>query len=300
MIKRLIHMGKFYYKAIRGMSRKQQLRLPAKPLSFKGRFQLNKKEKSAWLKLFGVSDIKVHVPFTYFWPLAINQVMSAINNLKINHRNVFHLHQKFTFDNTVQLDNFEKMEFKTNIQDIVVYQKSRAIVMLTGTLKNMQGEGVVHCSGEMLIKNLKESDANKLLHSSMYNHSDVSHFGGLRDRQAKLMGASIQKGSIHIPENFGIAFGKVSGDRNPVHTSSSVAKLFGYPKAFIQGMATLNFLLKFFTCDCNKQIKQIEITFCNPIYVGQEIQINFNDKQYEVIDIRGKLTAFGTYEEESI
>ncbi len=296
MLKRLIHTGKFYYKAIRGMSRRQRLSLPAKPLSFKGRFQLSKKEKLAWFKLFGVNDTKMHIPFTSFWPVAINQVMSAINNLRINHRNVFHLHQKFIFDNTLQIDNFEKMEFKTNIQDIVIYQKSRAIVILTGTLKNMHGEGVVHCSGEMLIKNLKESDANKLLHSAMYNHSDVSHLGGLRDRKTQLIGASIQKASIYIPENFGIAFGRVSGDRNPVHTSSRVAKLFGFPKAFIQGMATLNFLLKFFTCDCNKQIKQIEITFCNPIFVGQEIHINFNDKDYEIVDSKGKLTAFGTYE----
>lgn len=296
MMKRLIHTGKFYYKAIRGMSRRQRLHLPSKPLSFKGRFQLSKKEKSAWLKLFGVSDINVHIPFTYFWPTAINQVMSAINNLKINHRNVFHLHQKFTFDNTQLIDNFEKMEFKTDIQDIVVYQKSRAIVMLTGILKNMQGEGIVHCSGEMLIKNLKESDANKLLQSSMYNHSDVSHLGGLRDRKARLVGTTIQKGSIYIPDNLGVSFGRVSGDRNPVHTNSRIAMLFGFPKAFIQGMATLNFLLKFFNYDCKKQIKKIEITFCNPIFVGQEIQINFNDNEYEVIDSRGKLTAFGTYE----
>src|SRR5579863_1565829 len=292
MIKRLIHTSRFYYKAVRGLTRRQRLHLPAKPLNFKGRFQLSRKEKRAWGKLFGVSDAKLHIPFTYFWPVAIDQVMSAINNLKINHRNVYHLHQKFTFDKTVQMDNFEKMELHTHIQDIAIYQKTRAIIMLTGVLKNMQGEGIVHCSGEMLVKNLRQSDANKLLQSSIYNHSDVNHLGGLRDRKAKLIGASIQKGSIYVPENFGVTFGKVSGDRNPVHTNSRIAMLFGFPKAFIQGMATLNFLLKFFTCDYNKSIKQIDITFCNPIFVGQEIQINFNDREYEVIDSKGKLTAF--------
>jgi len=151
----------------------------------------------------------------------------------------------------------------------------------------------------MLVKNLNEADAKKILHSSIYNKTDISHLSGLRDRQPSLSGTQVQKGSFYVPENFGVAFGKISGDRNPVHTSSHIAKLFGYPKAFIQGMATVNFLLKFFVCDCKKVIKQLDITFCNPIFVDQNVQIHFNDNdnEYEVIDSRGKLTAFGTYKE---
>jgi hypothetical protein len=296
MMKRLVHASKFYYKAVRGMSRKQNLRLPSKLLSFNGRFKLGKKDKLAWFKLFQVADRKLQIPFTYFWPVAINQVMSAINNLKVNHRNIFHLSQKFIFNNLDQIDGFQKMELNTHIEDVVLYKEKRAIVILTAVLSNMQGEVVVNCEGAMLVKNLREADAVKLLHSTTYNHTDISHLGGLRDRTPKLSVSSGNKGSIYVPENFGVAFGKVSGDRNPVHTNSRIAMLFGYPKAFIQGMATLNFLLKLFVDDRKKQIRQIDITFCNPIFVGQEIQVNFTDKEYEVIDSRGKLTAFGTYE----
>ena len=64
--------------------------------------------------------------------------MSIVNSLKINHKNVFHLNQSFLFDNIQAIDNFEKTNFETCVSDIILYKKSRAIVMLTQTLKNMK------------------------------------------------------------------------------------------------------------------------------------------------------------------
>lgn len=69
---------------------------------------------------------------------------------------------------------------------------------------------------------------------------------------------------------------------------------FGYPGAFIQGSDTINFLFKFFIEDQGEDLTQFKITFCQPIFFNQNVQICYLNQEFELIDSKSKLVAFGS------
>lgn len=146
---------------------------------------------------------------------------------------------------------------------------------------------------------MSDFHVKKLQNAVNYNFTDVSEYRNLSKRQPMLADMSVKTSHFYIPKNFGACYGKISGDRNPVHTRRWLAKLFGYPRAFVQGSATLNFIIKCFIGEQQEKIKHLNIKFCRPIFLGQTVEIRFTAEKFELVSSDNELLAFGERSSES-
>ncbi len=74
-----------------------------------------------------------------------------------------------------------------------------------------------------------------------------------------------------LPSNIGRQYAKVSGDYNPIHISSILAKLFGYRKAIVHGMWSAARALAELPPLPDDQGLRADLAFKGPIFVGSRV-----------------------------
>src|SRR5689334_10090058 len=87
----------FWFMAIRGILRRQHLRLPPEPLVYRYRFSISQQVKKKWFRLYGIPDLTEEIPFTYFWPLAVKSFLQFIQSLRVRYKNVLHFKHEANF-----------------------------------------------------------------------------------------------------------------------------------------------------------------------------------------------------------
>lgn len=70
-----------------------------------------------------------------------------------------------------------------------------------------------------------------------------------------------------IAANKGLSYAKLSGDYNPIHTSSVLAKLFGFRKRIIHGWYTVCHSIAEIENKYGIQAKEVYVSFNNPIFL---------------------------------
>ena len=70
-----------------------------------------------------------------------------------------------------------------------------------------------------------------------------------------------------IPNNLGKAYGRASGDKNPLHSSDFFAKLIGFDSSILQGWYGVSRIVKECEEKNNEVYKSIEVDFRSPIFL---------------------------------
>ena len=106
---------------------------------------------------------------------------------------------------------------------------------------------------------------------------------------------------IHVPENLGRRYMKISGDFNFIHVHALLAKPFGFQRAIIHGMWSL---AKGISC-APGPLSLVEAAFLRPIFLPSKVNLTHevnNQSQYKAVvngDKHGKahLWIKGTLQE---
>jgi hypothetical protein len=288
----LWHFFYFYYYALRGLLRKQNLYLPNTTIQYKSKFHLTKMICTQWEKLFEPGLEPNKIPFTYYCMEYVKFYLKSMDILRFNYRNILHLGHEIIFSPDHQNIRIgEIVQLTLNIKDISWLDHDRAVLFIESNIEDMEGNNMRKGTDAIFLKGLTTANIEKLKNSVKYNLTDVSMYRNLSKHKPTLF--DVKTSYLHVPNNFGARYGKISGDRNPVHTREWLAKLFGYPRAFIQGSATVNFLIKHFISEQQENIKSLSIKFCKPIFPGQTIEIRFTEKKFELVNSKNDLLAFG-------
>jgi len=77
--------------------------------------------------------------------------------------------------------------------------------------------------------------------------------------------------------NLGKKYGRVSGDKNPIHTSKFLAKIFGFKRPIIQGWYTVSRVLRESLVEY-ADINRIDATFVKPIFLPSKVQMELSNQ----------------------
>lgn len=117
----------------------------------------------------------------------------------------------------------------------------------------------------------------------------------LRRRVPSIESAAAGTVAIAVPlaGDMGRRYGAVAGDRNPVHTTPLLARLFGVKRCFMQGLGLRNAVVAALARH-GLPLGQLEIRFAYPAYLGQTLQLRAAGGSFELLDEAQQLVAFGT------
>ena len=292
----IYHLVYFYYNTLLGICRKQSLALPQSKITYSYRFYFTKTKRAKWFNLFKISRFPVNIPFTFYTPIAVRAFLRTLNHLKINYKNILHLQHEEKF-----LGNVEPMQPNTPYRiemrlDDIVFLRGQRIALLFNLLvfDEKQQQEFLQIKDVVFVKNISQADLLKLKDSKIYgNHTDRSLMR-LALRKPKFNDLS-PIANTSVPKKMGVHYGMLSGDMNFIHTSKNMAKLFGYKDTFVQGMCTINYLLRAFCYDSEqKSFKGFRVTFTNPVYESQQVYVRLHDHDFELSSSCGeKLLAYG-------
>jgi acyl dehydratase len=83
---------------------------------------------------------------------------------------------------------------------------------------------------------------------------------------------------LTIPANAGRQYARVAGDRNPIHTSTLLAKLFGFKRPIAHGWYLVSKLVNQCEIKKNKAFKCIEVEFKSPVFLPGAIVLQVEEK----------------------
>jgi acyl dehydratase len=83
---------------------------------------------------------------------------------------------------------------------------------------------------------------------------------------------------IVIPANAGRQYAKIAGDRNPIHTSTLLAKLFGFKRPIAHGWYLVSKIVNLCEQHQNTTYKTINVEFKSPVFLPGAIVLQVEEK----------------------
>ncbi len=131
---------------------------------------------------------------------------------------------------------------------------------------------------------LKAVSGNELVWQgiSVFLTKTKSHTGGKKKRKSKTGKKEkilFFKETISVPSDIGLKYARVSGDYNPYHLSSGLAKIFGFKRSIAHGMWSLARVIasldRRYGIDDNAAY--IEASFKLPIFIPAKTNLGYED-----------------------
>lgn len=283
----------FYYYAFKGLLQTQNIKLPDQKLSFSESFQFSQEVKNNWDSMFQIPFSKKDYKITYYWKTCQKSYMICMNSLQFDYKNIRHLaHERFFPNPKLELKVGETYTVECGFSGVVPLNHDRVIFIIEVECRNLKNMIVSRQKDFIFLKGVDKKSLKRIKAHPLSGYPiDFSLFRSLSSRKPRLKKYKTEP--LFLPEYFGIYYGLVSGDMNPVHTSSTLAKLFGIKKPFLQGVGTANLILKTLTYNLKENIKNIQTIFTQPIYLDQTVFLRHTKNDFEVVDKNGLLLAFG-------
>lgn len=253
--------------------------------------------KKAWYDLFEIKDETINIPFSYFMrdTRSAFALFDFLNAYDFSFRHILHIKSSLWFSRSQNLflpDEVYRVEHSVN--DIVHVSNDRVCLISKSSVYDKNGEHIYDQKNGFLIKGLRPQEA--ALYDALHHHAKhrPELFLNLSKKLSLLLeDEQCSRHEITIPKGLGTQYGKLSGDKNPVHTNPMMARFMGAEGAFIQGLCTINMLLAKLVVLGYENIEKLNITFCRKIYEEQTIYLLTHQGYYELVDRYNNLLAFG-------
>lgn len=116
----------------------------------------------------------------------------------------------------------------------------------------------------------------------------------LRRREPELnaLAGDVQVRQLYIADDAGRRFGRLSGQRSPVHGSTTGARLLGRRRPHVQPMYLRNLVTRELA-EWGVGQAELQICFTRKVGLGQTLRLLRRDGVFELLDERSRLVAFG-------
>jgi len=169
-------------------------------------------------------------------------------------------------------------------EDVLQIKPDKA-AMIGRSAISRNGELYMKMRDHFVIKDLPRKDAAYL------QKDETNEFKGITHVSAEpLKNCRVEE--LYIPADLARRYGAVSGDRNIVHTSPFMAKMFGYERTFIQGLCTANLIMSRL-CMAGIKLQHFTITFGRPVFMDSMVYLYYTDSEYRLQDEDGNVLCFG-------
>ncbi len=271
----------FYSRAFKGVLRKHRVVFKNRRIGRDEHFILYPEWKQRWYELFGAPQ-NIYIPFTYSDFSRAVGFMEVIDGLGANFKYLLHLKSEFWFYRELIPGDSYVIDYI--FEDVLRIKPDKAAMIgLSAISRN--GELFMKMRDHFVIKEVPEKYASRL------QTDETNEFKGITHVPAEpLLNCTVQE--IYISANLPKRYGITSGDRNIVHTSAWVARLFGYDRPFIQGLCTANLIMSEL-CRAGIKLQHFSITFGRPVFLKSKVFLCYTDKEYRLQDEDKNILCFG-------
>ena len=233
--------------------------------------------------------------FTFAWRWQVIQFFRVMDALGFNYKNVLHVssHLRFKYVD-LQIFGESKLTFHSQVNSISRRSRSKVSLEFMHSVSSDKYGAIYECSDEVTILGFKETFLDEL---EKVGGILPANSGSLERLSEPLQSA---KKDVHViqnrfamNENVGVRFGKVSGDLNPLHTNSFLARILGHKKAFAQGMLIVNVVSNYLFQYAQKG--ELFFRFVKPMYLGQEYCLNIYDGSFAVLSLDNLIVCDGKF-----
>lgn len=288
----LWYIFRFYLRAFPALIRRQRLRPPRAAIRRRYAFSITPARKQAWHRLYGVQEAAARIPFTYYWPHCVEFFLHLINRLGVNYRNILHFRNEIQLldPQALRFDSSEAYRVDANLDALIPY-KDKGLLMVLHTVVSA-ARPIVALKEFILIQNVSRNDLDRVRSSPLYQSEATS--AALLSRLDTLTNDdSTHCRALDIPARAGQEYARVSGDMNPVHTHPRWVRYFGYDRIFVQGLYTVNLLLKVFCGDAEEALKKMTVAFRRPLYPSQTVKLMYDETRFVLCDAAGQALVVG-------
>ena len=300
------YLTHYYTTAIRGVLRRHQLIVDGSFPRYEDRFHFRPEERERWFSLFNVTERERGTPFTYFTTSATTALMRIVEDLGVNFRHLLHLRSEMQLEPHGRvLEPGVEYRCAYQLRDIVRLRPDRVAVVVQSEVRDADGSLVASQKDFFIIMNLPPESVAALKRSRTLGKHDPRQLVSMGKRAPHLAprresgDAEVSVATLAFRDDMGLAYGKVSGDMNLVHTTAMGARLFGYSRPFVQGLCTANYILKTLTGVTGHAPARFSIGFCRPVPVGSSLTLYFTRDAFEACDATGTVMVYGDWEASS-
>lgn len=296
MSKRRHYLAKYYRAALPAIFRPHRLELNKSFSTYASQFSLSPKEQERWFSLFEVSpDLGRRIPFSYITTSASLSFMYLLADLGVNFKYVRHQASHIVFEpNNLAVKAGHSYRYQMSLEDVFIVRGDRVMVELMASIVDEAGQPCAKHREWFIVTNLAKKQVLKLYGHPTFNKLDKAKKVKTYKRCLKHADSVL----FTISPNMGVAYGRVSGDMNIVHTTPLAARMMGYPKPFIQGFCTVNMILKQLSIYRGLRPSRLVTTFVRPIFVDEQVMLYHDMSQFELTNLQGKILAYGSFEGE--
>ena len=285
----------FYFQALKGLLRTQNLVLPENTLQIKYDLRVKSSDIRDWYRLFDEPREVAHIPFCYYSRLYELFFLQYMDAMKFNYKNIRHLyHERELFDDAGMVAD-RKYSVLFRIADISVLPKNRAVFATEVHVKDESARTILLQRDYIFLKNISGKNISMLEAAKQFRQQiPVAGFIGLSQKESVLKAQdSVRSMTVAIPIGMGVKYGHLSGDLNPLHTGRILSRLFGINRPFIQGGCIIHMLMKIFYADLGEHLGNYHATFCRPVYEDQTCRLLYDESCFELLDCQNKLLVSG-------
>jgi len=290
----------YYASALRTLVRQHRLIVDRQFPHYEAPMRISAEERARWHALFGVAQGAVAPPFGFHSTVGTLVLMKVVADVGVNFRNLLHLRSEMALS-LLDVEPGVSYRLRARLADIQVLRGDRVVLVVDSRLNDDAGHLVRGFRDFFVILNLEVHHVAALKASKRFGRLDVAELRDAARRKSKLTGRDgVQRTVVDVPEDMGTRYGQVSGDMNPVHTTALAARLFGYPRPFVQGLCTANRVLAILSTQSEARLQQFRISFAQRVPTGTRVEVPVTDSDCEVLDGDGKVLAFGNFARASV
>jgi MaoC like domain len=231
-------------------------------------------------------------------PLMTNQSVGTLvyaqlfADLGLNLRHLLHLQHRSTHHAGVRAcTRSQQQMLHCRVKRVLRLAEDRVLVEVCTEVHDADGERLSTIEDGFIVSQLPTDDLAGL----PSDRSVLRDLLGLRRRLPRL---STTEGhalvaEMEVPGRMGLAYGRISGDMNPVHTCRLGAWLFGLKRPFLQGLGLRNLVVRHLA-ELGAPVDRLQLTFAAPALLGQHLLLVVDGGDVEVHDAQGRLVAFGS------
>jgi acyl dehydratase len=250
-----------------------------------------------WLRLF---QAQPGCPLLYNQSVGTLLYTQVFHDLGLNFRHLLHVqHGTEHIAHAEELANTPRQQLVCELQGCWRMAPGRALVALrTRVHASAEAGGALLAvlTDRFLIRHVPQADWRALPPMG-----DIAERGqlreplGLRQRLPEInpRESGVLEVAMNLPADQGQRYAAVSGDHNPVHTTPLLARLFGHPRPFVQGLALRNAVMRELH-QLGAPLQRLQITFAAPAFLGQTLRWLLQGRRWELLDEAGRVVAFGT------
>ena len=215
----------------------------------------------------------------------------VLADLGVNRRHVRQLrhHTRFPAGSAAYLAATEQ-RVECSLQRTVRVSPTDVLLLMNTRISNRDGLTVAQVEDGLVVQGLQVAYAVQAEEDDLLRRA----VGRMRRRTPELDDGSpnLRMRQLYIGSDAGRRFGRLSGERSPVHHGQLGARLMGRQRPFVQGMYLRNLVCRELA-EWGVDQHALQITFTGQAGLGQTLCLLLQGQVFELVDLRGRLIAFG-------